>query len=226
MITFVRSAALSWKYHVSCPCWRQNHKWWGCGSTPLYGPGAELLGLNNCSRRESDRETKKRPRLLRYGSSSKDKPEKVGPNLPRRNVFLNLNGESRLHRRLEKYLPPFFRRWRQSRDALDRRRLNPPTDWRWRRDLTYCLLTRLGSSTNLLVLYYTKSFFLSNFYFFLQTLCRHCFPFTFLLQLNVVTSLPTTVLLAMTGVGFHKDSDYRLTTLDTVHWSKLLLHWT
>jgi hypothetical protein len=35
-----------------------------------------------------------------------------------------------------------------------------------------------------------------------------------------------TVLLAMTGVGFHKDSDYRLTTLDTVHWSKLLLHWT
>ena len=152
MITFVRSAALSWKYHVSCPCWRQNHKWWGCGSTPLYGPGAELLGLNNCSRRESDRETKKRPRLLRYRSSSKDKPEKVGPNLTRWNVFLNLNGESRLHRRLEKYLPPFFRRWRQSRDALDRRRLNPPTDWRWRRDLTYCLLTRLGSSTNLLAL--------------------------------------------------------------------------
>ena len=108
MITFVRSAALSWKYHVSCPCWRQNHKWWGCGSTPLYGPGAELLGLNNCSRRESDRETKKRPRLLRYGCSSKDKPEKVGPNLPQWNVFLNLNGELRLHRRLEKYLSPFF----------------------------------------------------------------------------------------------------------------------
>ena len=95
-----------------------------------------------------------------------------------------------------------MRRRRFCRCRRYRRNLNPPTN----------------DQLDLAWLRKKKVFFLSNFYFFLQTLCRHCFPFTF--TDHIYTDYAT----GNDGVGFHKESDY------IYYWSKLLwlftmLHW-
>ena len=113
----------------------------------------------------------------------------VRTSLPRQNKFLfDSSGDVRLNSRFKLQCLAFLRWWRQFFFALSDCCLDPPTACCGRRrDLTHYASMHVPIHRILF-------FPLSNFHFFLQTLCRHCFPFTFLLQLNVATSIQTTVL--------------------------------